>query len=231
MSRRILIVEDEPILADDIEGILIESGYEVVGLASNGRQAMDMVRDLMPNLVMMDISLEGDMDGIMLAEYINSTFGIPFIFLTSHADKLTIDRVKRTRPAGFIVKPFTERSIISNVEIALFKEPESKPDYEELFVRTGNALVKVKFEDILYLQALDNYTQVYTRDKRFTISYTLKTVESKLPPERFIRIHRSYIIHLDAIEKILEDTVIINGHQIPVGRTYHHALHGRLNRI
>ncbi len=231
MSKKILIVEDEPLLADDIEAILQDNGYDVVGIASDGGHGLKMIGELAPDLVLLDISLEGDIDGIMVAEKINEQFSIPFVFLTSHTDKLTINRVKRTNPAGFVVKPFTTKSVLTNVEIALFRTPSAPAVHEELFVRDGNALVRVKFADILYLQAYDNYTLVFIKDKKFTITHTLKTVESKLPTDRFARIHRSYIINLNAIEKVVEGAVLINNSNIPIGRTYQHFLLSKLNRL
>jgi DNA-binding LytR/AlgR family response regulator len=231
MSKKILIVEDEPLLADDIEAMLLDAGYDVVGIAANGSHALRMIKNLEPDLILLDISLDGDMDGVMLAEEINSSFRTPFVFITSYADKLTINRVKQTHPAGFIVKPFTEKSILSNVEIAMFKEPTSAPAYDELFVRDGNAWVRVKFTDILFAQAYDNYTLVFVKGKKFTITHTLKTVEEKLPPDKFARVHRSYVVNLDAIEKILESSITIQGQSIPIGRTYQHFLLSKLNKL
>ncbi|MGB0916526.1 MAG: LytR/AlgR family response regulator transcription factor [Flavobacteriales bacterium] len=231
MSNKILIVEDEPLLADDIEAILEDAGYEVVGIAAKGEHALQMIENTSPDMVLLDISIDGDMDGIMLAEKINTHFGVPFVFLTSHTDKLTINRVKQTHPAGFIVKPFTEKSVLSNVEIAMYKEAPTTQLYDELFVRDGNAWVKVKFDDILYAQAYDNYTLVFVKDKKFTITHTLKTVEGKLPSDQFARIHRSYVINLNAIKKILEGSVEIADKQIPIGRTYQHFLLSKLNKL
>ena len=231
MNKKILIVEDEPLLADDIEAILQDDGYDVVGIASEGEKGLKMIEELKPDLVLLDISLDGDLDGIMVAERINQEFSVPFVFLTSHTDKLTINRVKRTEPAGFVVKPFTTKSVLTNVEIALFKTPSDPVSHNELFVRDGNALVKVRFEDVQFLQAYDNYTLVFTKEKKFTITHTLKTVENKLPSDQFARIHRSYIINLSAIQKILDNTVIIYDNNIPIGRTYQHFLLSKLNRL
>lgn len=231
MNKRILIVEDDPILGDEIEAIVSDAQYEVVGLARSADEALEILDRVQPELILLDIELEGDTDGVMLAEMINQEFGIPFVFLTSYTDKVTIDRVKRTQPAGFIEKPFTRRSIISNIEIAMFKDSPTRLTYDEIFVRDGNALVKVKFDEIHYLQAYDNYTLVFTDSKKYTITQTLKAVEAKLPSVMFVRIHRSYVIRLGAIEKVLEGTLLIGNKRIPVGRTYQHFLMTKLNRL
>jgi DNA-binding LytR/AlgR family response regulator len=231
MSKKVLIVEDDPILGDEIDAIISDAGYETVGVARSAHEALEILGRTEPDLILLDIELEGDVDGVMLAEKVNESYGIPFVYLTSYTDKVTIDRVKRTHPAGFIEKPFTKRSIISNIEIAMYKDTPTKLTYDELFVRDGNALVKVKFDDILYLQAYDNYTLVFTSAKKYTITQTLKTVESKVPSTKFVRIHRSYVINLDVIEKITDGHVELQGKSIPIGRTYQHFLLSKLNRI
>jgi DNA-binding LytR/AlgR family response regulator len=231
MSKRVLIVEDDPLLAEDIEGILTDHGHEVVGKARNGNKALQLLAELNPDLVLLDISLEGDMDGVMVAEEIRRTSGTPFVFLTSHSDKLTIDRVKRTQPAGFIIKPFTANSVISNVEIAMFKEPVNTTVHDEIFVRDGNLWVKVKFEQILYLQADGNYTLVFTTDKKFMLSHTLKVVEEKLPTNQFMRIHRSNVVRLGAIDTLSEHNVTIGGNELPIGRSYQQTLLNRINKV
>ncbi len=121
--------------------------------------------------------------------------------------------------------------LTANVEIALFKEEVNTTLHDEMFVRDGNAWVKVKFADILYLQADDNYTFVFTTDKKFMLSHTLKAVEDKLPHDRFMRIHRSYLIRLGAIEKLSEHSVTIKGSQLPIGRSYQQALLNRINKV
>ena len=231
MSKRILIVEDDPILGDEIEMIVSDAGFEVIGLVRSAEDALELLERIQPDLALLDIELEGDVDGVKLAEEINDRHAIPFVYLTSYTDKVTIDRVKKTTPAGFIEKPFTKRSIISNIEIAMYKDSPSKLTYDEIFVRDGNALVNVKFDDILFTQAYDNYTLVFTQEKKYTITHTLKIVESKLPSNKFVRVHRSYVINIEKIDKIVEGVVHITDKIIPIGRTYQHFLLSKLNKF
>ena len=232
-NKKILIVEDEPIIASDIELTLENMGYEVVGIEDNAEDALISIAEHLPDLILLDINLEGDTDGIMLAEDINANYNIPFVFLTSNADKLTINRVKRTHPAGFIVKPFNEKDLQSNIEIALFAKQENdlQSTLKEFFVKDGSSLVKINIADILFIRADDNYSRVFTIKKNYILSKTLKSLEAKLPSDIFMRVHRSFIVNLNTIDKIKENTMFIDKHSLPISRTYMEALFQRINRL
>ena len=189
----ILIVEDELIIASDIEMILTDAGYEVVGIATNYDDALSAISANEPDLILLDINLESDADGVILAEEINRNFNIPFIYLTSNTDPLTINRVKRTNPAGFIVKPFNEKDILTNIEIVSFnRKPEEKQELiKDLFIKEGGSLIKIKTEQIMFAKADDNYTEIYTDQTKYLVSTTLKKLTDKLNTAPFIRIHRS----------------------------------------
>ncbi len=117
----ILIVEDERIVAKDIDERLKELGYKVAGTVSTGEKAVEKAEVLHPDLVLMDIRLKGDMDGIETAETIKNRFDIPVIYLTAYADEATLERAKVTEPFGYILKPFNERDLHSTIEMALYK--------------------------------------------------------------------------------------------------------------
>ena len=118
---RILIVEDEGIIAQDLEATLEKLGYEVAGIAVVGEDAIEMAAELQPNLVLMDIILWGGMDGVEAAAHIRERLHIPVIFLTAHSDNATLQRAKITGPHGYIVKPMIERELRIAIEMALHK--------------------------------------------------------------------------------------------------------------
>ncbi len=126
MSERILIVEDEPIIADDIERVLSIHNYEVAGKAYSSTKAIDMLNSRYPDLVLLDIALKGDKDGIDIAHIIRNTYKIPFIYLTSFSDKLTLERAKPTMPYGYIVKPFKDKDLLTTIEIAIYRYTAEK---------------------------------------------------------------------------------------------------------
>jgi len=115
----ILIVEDEPLIAKNISRYLNNSDYEVSGIAFDADDALFQLRRQPPDFVILDINLESEKDGIDLAEHINTHYNIPFVYLTSYSDKVTLERAKRTNPSGYIVKPFNEKTLFATIEIAL----------------------------------------------------------------------------------------------------------------
>lgn len=116
---RVLIVEDEPLIAKNIGMYLNNNDFEVSAIAYDSEEAMFQLKRQPPDFAILDINLESERDGIEIAEYINRNNFIPFIYLTSYSDKETIERAKKTNPAGFIVKPFNEKTLYATIEIAL----------------------------------------------------------------------------------------------------------------
>ncbi|WP_292367611.1 response regulator [Methanoregula sp. UBA64] len=120
--NKILIVEDEAVTAMELEETLKRRGYLVVGTASNGPDALRIAKDRWPDLILMDIRIQGPMDGIETADQINVFYEIPIIFLTAYSDDLTISRVIKTKSYSFLLKPFNEKELISNIEMAINKQ-------------------------------------------------------------------------------------------------------------
>ncbi len=117
---RVLIVEDDPLIGIDIEQILNNLNFIVSGTAYSVEDALHQLKNNTPDVVLLDINLGDEKDGIDIAETINSIYQLPFIFLTSHADKQTLERAKKTKPAGYIIKPFDEKDLLVGLEIALY---------------------------------------------------------------------------------------------------------------
>ena len=120
-QTRILVVEDEKIVAADLQQRLRSFGYVVVGIASTGDGAIKATRELSPELILMDITLKGDLDGIQAADIIRKDTDIPVVYVTAHADSKTLERAKITSPFGYILKPFEERDLYTTIEMAVYK--------------------------------------------------------------------------------------------------------------
>jgi DNA-binding LytR/AlgR family response regulator len=232
-SKKILIVEDELIIASDIEMTLEDLGYTVTKIVDNTTDALKSIQNNKPDLILLDINLEGDTDGVMLAEDINKLYQIPFVYLTSNTDPLTINRVKRTRPAGFIVKPFSDKDLQSNIEIALFSNNQITIDKKakDFFIKDGSSLIKIKVDELLFVQADDNYTRFFTTTDEHLISLTLKKVSEKLSTNPFVRIHRSYIININFIDRIQDGYVFIGKHRLSIGRSYHENFFNQISKL
>lgn len=245
----ILVVEDESIVAKDIQLCLRKLGYEVVGVVDTGEKAVETAKETNPDLVMMDIMLKGDMSGIEAADAIRESIDIPVIFLTAYTDKDTVNKAKETEPYGYIIKPFKEIDIQTAIEIALYKhgkeqlvkkerdyyysmvEKQDSPDM--MFVKANQRLVKIRYADIYFIEALKDYVVINTAERRYTIHSTMKDIESKMPEKDFARVHRSFIVRIDKIREIDHSNVVMENDKkiIPIGGSYKDALQERLNLI
>lgn len=237
MSTKIYIIEDEPLIAETIKTALEKEGYTIVGMTDNGKEALFDIEELQPDLILVDITLEGKMDGIELVEHLKKKSDVPYIFLTSHSDDQTLERVKQTDPAGFIVKPFNEKTLKSNIEIALYKnkiQKQSVSTNEEMnsfFVKNKGELIKIELDDILYIEAFDNYCNLYTTSQKHLISHTLKSVEEKLPQHKFIRVHRSYVINVSKIKSLQDGYIFIDKAKVPMSASNKDELMKHINLL
>lgn len=242
---RILIVEDEPLIAEDLRAHLEELGYEVCAACDNALDAMAEVVARKPDLLLLDINLGDGPDGVQLAEKVRAKHATPFIFVTSHSDKATLERVKPLRPAGFIIKPFDENDLRTQIELALARyandvEASAAPteaqrhDFviaDSIFIREKGRLVKVAIDDIHYAEADDNYVTLFTPARKFVITSTLAAVEEKLKSPNHLRIHRSYLVDTRRITAMEEGYVRIGTQSLPVGKTHREALMARIRTL
>jgi DNA-binding LytR/AlgR family response regulator len=229
MSAKIYIVEDEPLIAETIKTVLLKEGYVVCGVTDNAKEALYDIEEFNPDLILLDITIEGDIDGVSLATKIQQKFKIPFVFLTSLSDPETIDRVKKTNPYGYIIKPFNEAGLRSNIELALHKHQQEYANEitstnSSFFIKNKGELIKIVKDEVLFIEAFDNYAYLKTKDKKHILSYTLKKVQEKLNDHRFLRIHRSYVINTHKIDSLVDNYVIIQNHKLPVGKSYKEEL-------
>ena len=177
-KTRIMIVEDEGIVVLDIRSNLQELGYEVAGVASSGEEAIEKVAEERPDLVLMDIRLQGRLDGIDAAGQIRARFDIPVVYLTAHADEATLQRAKLTEPFGYLLKPFEERELQTTIELALYRHKmERKLRESERWLATtlksiGDAVIAtddyghIKFMNPV-AEALTGWSQADALDEEF----------------------------------------------------------------
>lgn len=242
---RIIVVEDEPLIAEDLRAHLEELGYTVCAVCDNALDAMSELITHKPDLLLLDINLGDGADGVQLAAKVNTKHPTPFIFVTSHADGATLERVKEVRPAGFIIKPFDENDLHTQIEVALARtagqldvseqpEPEQRRDFviaDSIFVRDKGCLVKVPLAEIRVAEADDNYVTLYTPTKKYVITSTLAAVEEKLNSPHHVRIHRSFVVDLRKVTAVEDGCVRMGTQVIPVGKTYKEALMARIRTL
>ncbi len=247
----VYIVEDESIVAKDIQNSLKKLGYNVLGISNNGEDALKNIAEQEPDIVLMDIMIKGALTGIDVAEKVKQEYNIPVIFLTAYADESTLSKAKITEPYGYILKPFKEVDLHSTIEMAIYKhkkdtEVQKERDFlyslvenkdeaskDILFVKANSRLVKVNLKDIFYVEALKDYVVINTQYTRYTIHSTMKDIERKLDNGDFLRVHRSFIVRIDKIQAIENQTVVLeeNKKVIPIGGSYRDELLNKLNMI
>lgn len=251
-NTKILILEDDMIIAADISLHLTRMGYEIQGILTRGEEVLKTIQDHTPDIVLVDIQLKGDLDGVETAHQINAlNLNISIIFLTANSDEATFSRAKTTKPSAFITKPFKRLDLARAVELAVVKKQEHQKDNAEvveaseseneptpilndrIFVKSGDLMVKIFVEDILYAEAHRNYCKIYTAAKDYLMTLPLNAFESKLSASHFLRIHRSYVINLKKVDALSDqcENVNISGKHIPVSRSSKNELVNRLKLI
>ena len=248
---KLLIAEDDVVIAQNLALSLEEMGYEICTVVSSGEELLLEVHKHNPDLAILDITLEGKLDGIDTAAILSKSAKIPFIFMTALSDKETIDRAKLTNPHAYLVKPFDVRTLQSSIEVAIHNAslrqqlslatgaeatpevptdnlPENHLLHNALFVKVRNRLEKVSLKDIVWAEAQDIYCNIKTPQHIYLVSQSLKNLEQRLPGKDFMRVHRSYIVRLTAIEAIEDNNILIGGKSIPIGNTHRDSLLKRL---
>jgi diguanylate cyclase (GGDEF)-like protein len=142
--KKILIVEDESIIAEDISDSLISLGYSITDIVYSGEEAIHSATEFRPDLVLMDVNLQGEIDGITAAEEIRSRFQIPVVYLTAYADENTLRRVNATKPFGYIVKPFEEKNLHTTIQLALHRH-----EYDSLTNLPNRSLFREQLSQVL----------------------------------------------------------------------------------
>lgn len=242
---KLLIVEDDMIIAAKISMQLTNLGYEVTGIVPRGEEAILHVEENKPDIVLLDINLKGALDGIETARIMHRNADIPIIYITANTDEATFNRAKETRPYAFINKPIKNLDLQRAIELTISRiaeqqtatiEEELSEDMpfilsDRIFVRHKDNMVKIFIEDILYIEAERNYCRIFTKNKEYLLSTTLKIMEDKLPARYFIRVHRSFMVNLAQVDEVAENHVIIAQKAIPLSHTLRDELLKRIQTI
>jgi len=242
-SLNIGIVEDELVIARTIINNLEELGYPCCGPAINYTEALELISEKKPDLLLLDITLSGKKDGIDLAQKINELYKLPFIFLTANSDALTVERAKAVRPHAYIIKPFTQADLFAAIEIAFSNFTGTRPinalspshvyhSRDFMFVKDGYVFRKVFFSDIFYLESDSNYVIIHLKSqKKIMARSAFIDFISQFDPATFLRVHRSFAVNLKFIDEVFPTEISVGGCKIPVGRSYQADLHKALGII
>ena len=243
IAVKLLIVEDEMIIAADIALQLSKLGYEVSGIIPRGEEAIRHVETNRPDLILLDISLKGPLDGIDTAHAILQRWNIPIIYVTANTDDATFARAKITRPYAYISKPIRAIELRRAIELTISRladelhsavDPAPEAPFvlsDRIFVRHREKIIKIFIADILYVEADRSYCHLCTADKVYLLTMTLKVMEDKLPGNYFVRVHRSYLVNLMQVDEVGEGHIGIKGKTIPLSHNLREALLKRIQTI
>ncbi len=238
---RILIVEDDMIIAANLSLQLSNLGYEITGIASRGEDAITQAMDNPPDLMLMDINLKGDLNGIETVSTLQKRHDFPIVYLTANSDEATFSKAKETHPYAFISKPFNRIDLQRTIALVVEKIKDKKEPKEHIhdievlkdriFVRHNGRMEKLLLEDILYIEADRNYCTLITDNTNHVLTSTLKTMEEKLPKSTFVRVHRSFIINISKLDVLADGHLEIGRRAIPIGKSHKELLLNRIHTI
>jgi len=252
-SVRVLVVEDEPLVAEQIEALLLGMGYEPVGPASSAQIALALYQTEAIDLVLLDISLRGPVDGLQLAEQLLACHPVPIIFLTSFADEQTFQQAQAVGPAAYLTKPLVEADLRRAIALAVRNfsalswppQPLAAPATsaspappaliapEAVFVKENGMLEKIRLSEIYSLAADNKTCSLHLAERSVQVRMPLRELAAVLPAERFVQIQRSYFINVEHIERLdpKRHLVQVGKQVLPVGRLYLLELITRLRTI
>ncbi len=240
---RILLVEDETVIANNMVDMLENMGYHILGNASNAREAHDILAKEKPDLILLDMNLNSKTDGIHLASEINEMHDVPFIYTTSHGDGHSIQRAMETNPTSFLEKPVEQDQLYTAIEMAMFKIAQKhdvahtpEPQHEAgmiikdaIFIKDKYRYTKLKIDDLLWIKAEGNYLELHLQDRKELIRASLTSFLERLNRFHFFRTHKSYAVNMNAITKFDKISVAIKNTEIPITKTCAEELLKRLN--
>lgn len=240
---KILLVEDEMILAMDLADTLRNEGYQVVGIANNESKALQLFRRHTPDLAICDIHLQGSADGMQIVQQMKSIRPLPIIYLTAFTDAITFDKAKQTQPEAYLVKPYQLLTLRAAIELALHQfagetltaaetDGNGKDENvtisrdtilridETIFVKQERSFTKILLAQVLFVVAEGNYVVVHTTTSRYALRLSLAAFLEKVSYPRLVRTHRSYAVNVSKVDTFSDQHVTINNNVYPLSRQY-----------
>ncbi|MGR7811789.1 LytR/AlgR family response regulator transcription factor [Lacinutrix undariae] len=213
LNTKILIVEDDVIISDYILELLEEDGFINVKIANTKEDAIKLMANFLPDIILMDINLKGINSGIELSQSKNSNANV--IFITGQYDFSLMDQALKTNPDAYLTKPIKRVDLLASISLAIQKKKEYSFNF-----KNGYDTINLEFSKIRYFVADGNYVNILTDSKKYTIRQSLGLIIEQLPTDMFKQSHRSYIINVDKIQRITSNTIIINNVEIPLSRSF-----------
>lgn len=238
---KILLVEDEILVAHDIINRLSNIGYSSIELVDSSDEAIKAVDQFEPDVIVMDIDIHGDKNGIETAALIREKVISPIVYLTKHLDDETFAKASETLPDAYLNKPVKELDLSRAIELAVNKFEEGQTVSggiefgDSVFIKDKGVFVRIKTNTIVHLRAGGAYCEIITRDQTFTqsksLAATLRNIDKANPSHRIVQIHRSHAVNLDFIDGLDGSRVIVKGEKIDIGKNYLYEFKAKMNLI
>ena len=213
MFYNILIAEDDVFISEHLKHIITEMGHNVCGIVDNENRAIEFLeKNKKPNLALLDIQMHGKDQGVLIAKRLNS-LEVPFVFVTSFSDKNTLKSAVREKPVGYIVKPFSDQEIIDCISEIL-----NDLELDFITIKHNKELRKIYVRDIIYIMSSNVYVEIFTTNNRYVCRLKLTEIQNELSDEKFIKVHRSYLVNKDYIQSLSKNNMEVGGFTIPISK-------------
>ncbi|MBR9860983.1 response regulator transcription factor [bacterium] len=226
--HRVFIVEDMAFTRMELEAQLTDAGFDIAGSEATAEKAWELLK-LKPSvdIVLIDINLAGDKDGIWLAKKIRKYLSLAIVYLTAFGDEETIAKVQDTLPNGFLMKPFNDPTLINTLMIAIrsfnarFKLTQELVSRESsISLKEGSKYIRIDLDDIYYINSDGNYLLIHTSSKKHVVRMKMSQIKEMLPQLNFLKVHRRFLINIKYVKSMEKETLIIGNDTIPISSTY-----------
>lgn len=235
-DARILLVEDDFSYLVKLEIMLDRLGFNNIHKVDNGHDALKSIQLQQPNLILMDIQLNGNLTGIDIAKKIQAQ-NIPIIFITAQLNPKYFEKAKETAPYAYLNKPFDEITLQRSIVLALkFSTRKThlpnKKEEDFIFIKKAGSLEKLNYIDILWIKSEGNHCTLFTADKKYVLKTSLTKLKAKFPNDKFIQTHRSTLAQIDKISQIdlKSKKVYIGKNTLEIGRSFQKGLIKRMGK-
>ena len=220
MTSKILIVEDEILIAEDIKETLSGLGFSNISLAHDIVTALEKIKNEKPHVVLLDIRLENEKDGIKIGTFLADQKQAEFIYVTAHSDVNMVKEILKTKPAGYITKPVKQSDLFASVSLALSKYEISSRENPSIAIKDGYENIIVPIKSLRYIEAEGNYLNVYCDEKKYVIRQSMENFLQEVNNDIFFRIHRSFSVNIQKVVRYSKKEIVMDDHSIlPVSRS------------
>ena len=214
-KTKIFVAEDDVFISEQLIDMLEELGYNVLDVGYDYDSSLEILKYSNPEIAILDIKMHGKDEGLKIAQYINESLKIPFIFLTSFSDEETVQKAVAQNPSAYLVKPFNKNDIFSTLE--LVKRTKS---IDTITIKDGWKHVNLRVSDILWVQSDDKYIEIFTKDAKYVERSSIKAFLNSNKSPKLVRVHKSFVVNITHVSKFSSRYVVVNDQNIPVSRTY-----------